>query len=149
MMRKTNLGKAVSWPGDNETGEIVFCRDRKIHLPDSLGPEWSGELGITPSLPPNGLWIFTPPLWETMSKRIMALDANDRMFNLVKRLVAGYSYNVFPNVDGSYDVLDHIFEVVNLPNTLVLVVKGKGLELRPVDAEQSEGVAGTSISLDE
>jgi hypothetical protein len=104
---------------------------------------------ISPSLPPNGLWIFTLPLWKTMSERIMALDDNDRMFNIIKCLVVGYSYNIFPNVDGSYDVLDHTFDVVNLPNKLVLLVKDKGLALRPVDTEQAEIADFKSVTLDE
>lgn len=126
------LAKALTWPGESLTGEVQFSSHRRIKLPDSLGPEWSGKLIITPSLPPNGVWIFTELLWEPMLEKIMALDSYNRQQGLIQRLIVGYAEDVMPKADGTYAIPKSITTIVKLPRKLVLVIKEKGLALHPV-----------------
>jgi len=128
---------AVSCPDGTEMGEVLLSRYRRIKLPDWLGPEWTGELVISPSLPPNGVWIFTLPLWEAMQQHIMALNSYDKLNSAAQRLVVGLAEHVLPRLDGSYRIPIAIASKVKLPRKLVLVIKAKGLALLPVDAGQS------------
>ena len=134
-MKHSNHGKTASSPDGKETGEIVLYRNGRVNLPESLRSEWLGALIFTVSLPPNGIWIFTEQLWQSMSKEIFRVDK--RLSKLSHRMLLVFSTDVSPEPDGSYAIPKEITGIVKLPKKLVLVVKKNRLELRPLDESQS------------